>query len=230
MALGVGVEGHKAFLQQDRASSTACAPSCPRAPQPIVPPRWGELNTITIAFGHGIAVAPLQAAMAVARAGQWRQPDDADLPASATRRARRAIGRAGHQARDQRGDALPHAPQRRRRAPARRPTCRATSSAARPARPRRSINGRYSKTKPSRPSWRSFPTDKPKYAVPDHHGRAAGRARDRRLRHRRLERGADRPATIIERVAPLLGVPPRFEPPVQPVPDHDRARAHGATR
>ena len=24
-------------------------------------PRWGELNTVTIAFGHGLAVAPLQA-------------------------------------------------------------------------------------------------------------------------------------------------------------------------
>ena len=32
---------------------------------PIVPKRWGELNTITIAFGHGMAVAPLQAVMGV---------------------------------------------------------------------------------------------------------------------------------------------------------------------
>ena len=32
---------------------------------PIVPKRWGELNTITIAFGHGLSVAPLQATMAV---------------------------------------------------------------------------------------------------------------------------------------------------------------------
>ena len=30
-----------------------------------MPSRWGELNTITIAFGHGVAVAPLQALMAV---------------------------------------------------------------------------------------------------------------------------------------------------------------------
>ena len=32
---------------------------------PLVPKRWGELNTITIAFGHGLSVAPLQATMAV---------------------------------------------------------------------------------------------------------------------------------------------------------------------
>ena len=31
----------------------------------MVPKRWGELNTVTIAFGHGLSVAPLQAVMAV---------------------------------------------------------------------------------------------------------------------------------------------------------------------
>ena len=30
-----------------------------------MPKRWGELNTITIAFGHGMAVAPLQAVMGI---------------------------------------------------------------------------------------------------------------------------------------------------------------------
>ena len=37
----------------------------PESAAPIVPKRWGELNTITIAFGHGIAVAPLQAVMGI---------------------------------------------------------------------------------------------------------------------------------------------------------------------
>ena len=37
----------------------------PESAEPLVPKRWGELNTITIAFGHGLAVAPLQAMMAV---------------------------------------------------------------------------------------------------------------------------------------------------------------------
>ena len=31
-----------------------------------MPKHWGELNTITIAFGHGLSVAPLQAVMGVA--------------------------------------------------------------------------------------------------------------------------------------------------------------------
>ncbi len=64
-ALAVGVEGHKAFLrklgQLDRLRT-----ELPESAEPIVPKRWGELNTITIAFGHGLSVAPLQAVMGVA--------------------------------------------------------------------------------------------------------------------------------------------------------------------
>src|SRR5580698_1235779 len=37
----------------------------PESAAPIVPKRWSELNTITISFGHGIAVAPLQAVMGI---------------------------------------------------------------------------------------------------------------------------------------------------------------------
>ncbi|BCJ91419.1 penicillin-binding protein [Terrihabitans soli] len=63
IALAVGVDGHKAFLkkmgQLDRLR-TELAESA----RPIVPGNWGELNTVTISFGHGIAVAPLQALMA----------------------------------------------------------------------------------------------------------------------------------------------------------------------
>ena len=30
-----------------------------------MPKHWGELNTVTIAFGHGLSVAPLQAVMGI---------------------------------------------------------------------------------------------------------------------------------------------------------------------
>jgi cell division protein FtsI (penicillin-binding protein 3) len=65
MALMVGVEGHQAFLkkmgQLDRLRT-----ELPESAEPLVPKRWGELNTMTIAFGQGINVAPIQALMAVA--------------------------------------------------------------------------------------------------------------------------------------------------------------------
>ena len=64
-ALSMGVEAHKASLkklgQLDRLRT-----ELPESAEPIVPHHWGELNTITIAFGHGLSVAPLQAVMGVA--------------------------------------------------------------------------------------------------------------------------------------------------------------------
>src|SRR6201996_2828039 len=64
IALAQGVEAHKAFLrklgQLDRLPT-----ELPESASPILPRHWGELNTITISFGHGIAVAPLQAVMGI---------------------------------------------------------------------------------------------------------------------------------------------------------------------
>jgi len=64
MALAVGVEHHKWFLrkmgQLDRLRT-----ELPESAEPLVPKRWGELNTVTIAFGHGLSVAPLQAVMGI---------------------------------------------------------------------------------------------------------------------------------------------------------------------
>jgi cell division protein FtsI (penicillin-binding protein 3) len=64
MALSLGVDYHKAFLkklgQLDRLRT-----ELPESAEPLVPKNWGELNTVTIAFGHGIAVAPLQAVMGI---------------------------------------------------------------------------------------------------------------------------------------------------------------------
>ena len=38
----------------------------PESAEPLVPKHWGELNTVTIAFGQGLSVAPLQAVMGFA--------------------------------------------------------------------------------------------------------------------------------------------------------------------
>lgn len=64
IALAMGVDAHKAFLkkmgQLDRLQT-----ELPESARPLVPARWGELNTITISFGHGVAIAPIQSVMAV---------------------------------------------------------------------------------------------------------------------------------------------------------------------
>jgi cell division protein FtsI (penicillin-binding protein 3) len=65
IAMSMGVDAHKAFLrklgQLDRLRT-----ELPESAEPILPKRWSELNTITIAFGHGLSVAPLQAVMGIA--------------------------------------------------------------------------------------------------------------------------------------------------------------------
>src|SRR5262249_53228331 len=64
IALNKGVEAHRAFLrkmgQLDRLRT-----ELPESAAPLVPKRWGELNTVTIAFGQGLSVAPLQAVMGI---------------------------------------------------------------------------------------------------------------------------------------------------------------------
>ena len=54
-----------------------------------MPKRWGELNTITIAFGHGMAVAPLQAVMGINAMVNGGYLHSADLPEAHARRKRR---------------------------------------------------------------------------------------------------------------------------------------------
>ncbi|WP_083507785.1 peptidoglycan D,D-transpeptidase FtsI family protein [Aureimonas frigidaquae] len=65
MALAVGVEGHKAFLAK-MGETTRLKTELPESAAPIVPRHWSDVNTATIAFGHGLAVTPLQAVMGVA--------------------------------------------------------------------------------------------------------------------------------------------------------------------
>jgi cell division protein FtsI (penicillin-binding protein 3) len=65
MAMAVGVDGHKAFLGK-LGQLTRLQTELPESAAPLVPQHWSELSTMTIAFGHGLSVAPLQAAMGIA--------------------------------------------------------------------------------------------------------------------------------------------------------------------
>jgi cell division protein FtsI (penicillin-binding protein 3) len=65
MALALGVDAHRAFLKKT-GQLERLRTELPESAEPLAPRRWGELNTATIAFGHGLSVAPLQAVMATA--------------------------------------------------------------------------------------------------------------------------------------------------------------------
>jgi cell division protein FtsI (penicillin-binding protein 3) len=65
MALSVGIEGHKDFLR--KLGLLEPLPfEIAETSRPIVPKHWGELQTVTISFGHGIAVNSIQVAAATA--------------------------------------------------------------------------------------------------------------------------------------------------------------------
>jgi cell division protein FtsI (penicillin-binding protein 3) len=63
MALDLGIDRHRAFLGKLGLLSRLSTEIGENA-APIVPSPWQRVNTITIAFGHGLSVTPLQLAAA----------------------------------------------------------------------------------------------------------------------------------------------------------------------
>lgn len=63
MALKVGGERQQEYLRRF-GLLTRLKTDLPEVARPIVPAKWSELTSMTVAFGHGLAVTPLQAAVA----------------------------------------------------------------------------------------------------------------------------------------------------------------------
>ena len=223
MALGIGVEGHKAFLrkmgQLDRLKT-----ELPENAEPIVPPRWGELNTVTIAFGHGVAVAPLQALMAVGalvNGGIMIPPTflkrgEADAKALGTRVIKSETSEAMRyvmRLNAEKGSATKAA-------------VAGFYVGGKTGTAEKVIGGRYSKNRLLTTFMAIAPSDKPKYVfltildepqgLPETHGFATSGWN-----------ASPVTGNIIERAAPLLGIPPRFEKPQDAFPLMTRLGAWG---
>ncbi|HZH08812.1 MAG TPA: penicillin-binding protein 2 [Microvirga sp.] len=225
MALGIGVEGHKAFLRK-MGQLTRLETELPENAAPIVPPRWGELNTMTIAFGHGLAVAPLQALMAV---GALVNGGVMIKPTFLKRTEEEARKDALQVLKPETSEAMRYV----MRLNATHPEGSASNASiagffvgGKTGTAEKVINGRYAKNKNFTTFTAVLPSDKPKYvfltimdepqAVEGTYGFATAGWN-----------AAPTTGNIIERVAPLLGVPPRFEPPAQPFPLMSRLNAWG---
>ena len=214
MALAVGVEGHKAFLrklgQLDRLKT-----ELPEGLDPIYPSRWGELNTMTISFGHGLAVAPLSAAIATAalvNGGKF-------IPATYLKRTPEEAAKVATQV------IKPETSQMMRyvmRLNAEKGTASKADIAGyyvggKTGTSEKVVRGRYSKTKLLTTFMAVMPSDKPRYLImtmldepkglPETHGYATSGWNAAPLAGR-----------IIERIGPMLNIEPRFETPSQPFP------------
>ncbi len=209
MALSLGVEYHKAFLkklgQLDRLRT-----ELPESAEPLVPKHWGELNTVTIAFGHGLSVAPLQAVMgisALVNGGKMMPPTFLKRDqAEADRLAVRVI--------------KPETAEKMRylmrlnveKGTATRANVPGYYVGGKTGTSEKVVGGRYSKTKVLTSFTAILPADKPRYlllimldepeGLPETHGFSTSGWN-----------AVPVGARVIERVAPLLDIAPRFDLP-----------------
>jgi len=76
MALDVGISGHQKFLAKLGMLKTV-AVELSETGAPLSPNRWREINSMTISFGHGLAVSPLHLVAGVSsivNGGIYRSP------------------------------------------------------------------------------------------------------------------------------------------------------------
>ncbi len=223
MALSVGVEGHKAFLrkmgQLDRLTT-----EMPENAMPIVPARWGELNTITIAFGHGVAVAPMQAASAV---GALVNGGYLIRPTFLKRSEAEARANAPRVIKPETSEAM--------RFVMRLNAVRGSASKAavpgyfvggKTGTAEKVVGGRYSKTKLFTTFMAVTPSDQPRYLIVTVFDEPQPAPGDGGYATAAYNAG-ETTGRILERIAPMLSIPPRFEPPLNPFPLMAKLNAWG---
>jgi len=209
MALSLGVDYHKAFLkklgQLDRLRT-----ELPESAEPLIPKRWGELNTVTIAFGQGLSVAPLQAVMgisALVNGGKLIPPTFLKRDqAEAERLAKRVI-------KPETSDKMRYLMRLNvEKGTATRANVAGYYVGGKTGTSEKVVGGRYSKTKVLTSFTAIMPADKPQYlllimidepqGLPETHGFTTSGWN-----------AVPVGAKVIERVAPLLDIPPRFDLP-----------------
>lgn len=224
MALAVGVDGHKAFLkkmmQLDRMTT-----ELPESAAPIVPQRWGEINTATIAFGHGLAVAPLQALTAVAalvNGGYLMKPtflkrSEEEARKVATRVIKPETSEALRYIMWLNGE----------KGSARKASVDGYFVGGKTGTAEKVINGRYAKNKNFTTFTAIAPSDKPKYLFLAIYDEPKGYAESGGYSTAAWNAGVTT-GKVIERAGPILGLNPRFDPPVAPFPLMARLGAWGS--
>jgi cell division protein FtsI (penicillin-binding protein 3) len=214
LALMMGVKHHQDFLRK-LGQLNRMRTELPESARPIVPRHWGELNTMTIAFGHGLAVAPLQSMMAVSalvNGGMLVKPtflynETGSTPEDAPRVIRtetsemlRFIMRLNAEV-----------------GSARKIDVKGYFAGGKTGTANKVINGRYAKDVVFNTFTAIAPSDNPKYlfltiydepkGIPETHGQRTA-----------AWNAGYVTGKIIERVSPILGLPPATSNPKTPFP------------
>ncbi|MDB5533330.1 MAG: Peptidoglycan glycosyltransferase [Hyphomicrobiales bacterium] len=210
IALMIGVDGHKAFLrkvgQLDRMRT-----ELPESAEPIVPRNWGDLNTMTIAFGHGLAVAPLQAMMAV---GGLINGGQLIKPTFLMRTEAEARANAPSIIRPETSEQMRYLMRLNAEVgSARTINVRGYFPGGKTGTANKVVGGRYSNDRVFTTFTAILPADKPKYLVLTVYDEPQGVPETGGARTAAYNAGATT-GRIIERVTPLLGLPPRAVDPV----------------
>ena len=207
MAVSLGVEHHKWFLkkmgQLDRLRT-----ELPESAEPLVPKRWMELNTVTIAFGHGLSVAPLQAMMAI---GALVNGGNLIAPTFLKRSEEEAMALARRVIKPETSEKMRYLMRLNvEKGTASKADVKGYYVGGKTGTSEKVVGGRYSKTKVLTTFTAVLPADQPRYALlvmldepqalPETHGFTTSGWN-----------AVPVGGSIIGRIAPFLGIEPRFD-------------------
>ena len=209
MARSLGVTAHQAFLrklgQLDKLKT-----ELPESRDPMVPKRWGELNTVTISYGHGLSVAPLQAVMGIGAL----MNGGLLIPPTFLKRSEEDARKLAKQVIKPETSMMMRYLMRlnAEKGTATKADVKGYYVGGKTGTAEKVIGGRYSKTRLLTDVMAVLPADDPKYVVlvmldepqiiPETHGFATSGWN-----------AVPTAAKVITRIAPLLGVEPRFDLP-----------------
>ncbi|BDV35251.1 penicillin-binding protein [Methylocystis iwaonis] len=214
MAMGQGVEKHKAYLRK-MGQLTRMRTELPESAEPIYPKNWSELNTMTIAFGHGLAVAPLQAMMAV---GALMNGGYLITPTFLKRSQEEAMKNAVQVVKPETSEAMRYLMRLNAEiGTAKRVNVDGYFVGGKTGTAEKVVGGHYSKTRLFTTFMAVAPSDKPKYLFLTIMDEPQGRPEDGGYATAAYNAGFVT-GEIIERTGPILGLAPRFEPPHMPFP------------
>jgi cell division protein FtsI (penicillin-binding protein 3) len=209
IALSLGTSTQQAFLkkmgQLDRLRT-----ELPESAEPILPRRWSDLTTATIAFGHGLSVAPLQAVMGVAAI----MNGGILIPPTFLKRSQQEADELGKRVISRRTSEMMRYLMRLNveKGTARKADVAGYYIGGKTGTADKVVGGRYSKTKVLTDFMAIMPADHPRYmllimldepkATPETHGFTTSGWN-----------AVPVGAKVVARIAPLLGIEPRMDLP-----------------